>query len=200
MIVLAVKIVFLTIVAIRFFRPAWMKHISFLKLSIIAIGFNIFYGLFASWGQYYVWAASSDLTRFLLDLPLSVQAPFPVYLEWIRPFFENNFGYFLYYILGRIWLDIFMLFLISGILYSLLKVWNSYRGGFTSQGPELLLALMLISGFLGVLITLSLGFALSLLLCCFSYWKGNNIVTIEPVFIFAAFFAVLFTRVIVNYL
>ena len=198
--VLAVWVVFLIIVAIRFFRQALVKNISFFKLIVIAIGFIIFYGLFVSWGQYYVWATSSDVTRSLLDAPLSKQVPFPVYLEFIRPFFENHFGYFLFYILGRVWLNILISFLISGILYFLFRVWQFYRGGFLSQCPELLLFLMLISGFPGVLVSVPLGFVLSILLFGFSYLKGNKVVHIEPVFIFTTLFALLFTRMILNVL
>ena len=203
-IVLAIRVVFLCVVAIAFYRPVWavrtLGNISFSKLALIAIGLNLFYGLFVTWGQYYVWATSGDFTRTLLSLPLSKEAPLPFLLEWTRTFFEHHLGYFSYYVLGRTWLNILILFLISGALYFIFRVWKFYRAGFLEQGPEILLVLMLISGFPGVLVLIPLGFIFSILLFIFSYFKGDKIVNIEPVFILAAFFALLFTRTILSML
>lgn len=192
-IVLAIWIVFLIIVAIRFFRPAWVKSISYWKFILIAIGLNIFYGLFVTWGQYYVWANGGIVTQTLLNSPLPKQVSF---FEWARPLFENHLGYFLFYIWGRFWLYIFISFLISGILYFLFRVWKSYRGSFTEQGPELLLVLMLISGYPGILILIPLGFIFSILLFGFYYFKGDKVVNIEPAFIVATLFALFFPYVI----
>ena len=190
MIVLGIWMIFLIVVTIRFFRPAWVKNISFLKLSFVAIALNIFYGLFVTWGQYYVWANGSAVTKALLNLPLAKEVPI---FEWARPLFTNHLGYFSYYVWGRTWLDIFILFLISGGLYYIFKIWESRRGNFIEQGPEILLALMLISGYPGVLVLIPLGFVFAFLLYGFSYFKGKKVVIIEPVFILATFFALIYT-------
>lgn len=205
-IVLGVWIVFLIIVAIRFFRPAWVKNISFFKLILIALGLNILYGLFVTWGQYYVWANGNEVTKALINSPLPKEAPL---FSYLRPLFENHFGYFLYYILGRIWLNILISFLISCVLYFLFRIWKFYRGGFLEQGPEILLILMLIVGFPGVLFLIPIGFIFSILLFGFYYSKTLfkraspravlNLV-IEPAFIFATFFTLVFTRLIMLYL
>lgn len=199
-IVLGIWVAFLVIVAIRFFRPNWMKNISFLKLVFIALGLNILYGLFVSWGQYHVWATSSDFSRVFVNSPLSLNAPFPSYLEWIRPLFAHSYGFFLYYILGRVWMNIFFLFLVSGALYFLFRIWNFYRGGFMEKGPEFLLVLMLISGLPGVLVSISVGFIFAIFMFVFAYFKGNKVVHIEPAFIFATLFALLFSNILLAYL
>lgn len=204
-IVLSVWIVFLILVAVRYFKPRWVRNISYLKLFFITLGISIFYGLFVSWGQYYVWQSGSEMTKMLVKLPLPPQAPLPNLLEWVRPFFENSFGYFLYYILGRVWLNIFISFLVSGVLYLIFKVWNRYRGSFLEEGPLLLLILMLISGFPGVLVSISLGFILAILLFGFHYLKSyikkvpiSNVV-IEPVFFLSVLLSLLFTNIILSY-
>ena len=199
-ILLAVWIIFLIIVALRFFRPQWVRNISFWKLSLIAIGINIFYGLFVTWGQYYVWAHGSEFTQSLLNSPLPPQVPI---WEWARPFFSHSLGYFAFYVLGRTWLNVLISFIISGVLYSLFKIWSNYRGNFIAQGPELLLVLMLISGYPGILILIPVGFILAILFFGFSYLegkRGNIILNIEPAFIFATLIVLLFSRIILSML
>jgi hypothetical protein len=197
-IVLAVWVLFLVVVAVRFFCPAWIRNISFWKLIFIALGLNIFYGLFVTWGQYYVWANGNDLTKALLNSPLSKNVPFM--FEWLRPLFENHLGYFLYYVLGRVWLNIFILFFISGLLYFLFKIWKSHRGNFTEQGPEILLVLMLTSGYPGILVSVPLGFVLAILFSIFSIFRSNKIINIEPFFIISTLFALFFTNIILSVL
>lgn len=197
-IALSIWVTFLIIVTIRFFRPGWVKNVSYWKLILIAALLNILYGLFVTWGQYYVWSNGSDLTRSLLNLPLPKEVPFPFYLTWTRLFFEHQLGYFSYYVLGRFWLNILISFLISGVLYFIFKIWKSRRGNFTEHGPEILLLLMLISGYPGILVLIPLGFIFAVLWAGFYYFKGNQAVNIEPAFILAAFFALLFSRIILN--
>ncbi|MEI6580674.1 MAG: hypothetical protein WCO07_00710 [bacterium] len=199
-IVLVIWILFLIIVAIRFFRPAWVRNISFLKLIIVSFVINLLYGAFVTWGQYYVWATVGDFTRVFVNSPLPKQVPMPQLLEWTRPFFENNFGYFLYYVLGRVWLYVFISFLVSVILYFLFKIWKSYRGNFTEYGPELILILMLIVGWPGVIIFIPLGFLFSIILSFVYYLKGKKVTEIEPAFIVAALFTLIFGKIILNFL
>ena len=139
------------------------------------------------------------MTKLLASLPLSPEAPFPKILSWIRPLFENNLGYFLYYSFGRFWLNIFISFLISGLLFLIFKIWKHYRGGFQDGGPILLFILMLISGFPGVLINVAIGFGFAILLFIVNYFKKKTVLNIEPVFIFSTLISLLFTNNILLY-
>lgn len=203
---LSIWFLFLVIVAIRYFRPNWVKNISYNKLIVIAIAINIFYSLFVSWGTYYVWSHGNEMMKFVLHSPITDAVPFASYLEWTKPLFSHNFGYFLYYIWGRFWFYTLISFVISGSLYVLFKIWESKRGGFSLDGPKLLLILMLISGWPGVLVSIALGFIFAVLLFGFYYLKMFikkipvlNIV-IEPAFIFSTLIALLFTKIIVMYM
>jgi len=198
-IVLGTWFLLLVIVALRLFKPAWVKNISYLKLIFIAIGLVVFYGLFITWGQYYVWSRSSDFTKALVSLPLPEGVPFSSYLEWTRVFFSGNHGYFMFYMLGRVWLNIIISFVVSGFLYLLFRVWQYYRGSFMENGPELILVLTVISGFPNVLVTVVLGFVLSIFLFAFKYFKGDRDVKIEPAFVVAAFLSLFFANIILSY-
>ncbi len=183
-IALIFQIMFAGIIALRYYRGSWLKNISFQKIALIIVGFNIAYGAFVTWGQYHVWATSVDWAKLLVEMPLSPEAPLPSYLEWTRTFFQNSFGYFLYYVLGRVWLPICISFAVSGLLYAFFRFWKSRRGGFIEQGPELLLGVMLVSGWPGVLICVSAGFIVSVAVSTFFHLKDGRTTTIEPIFIF----------------
>ncbi len=173
-IILITWLALLLIVFIRFTKGSWVKNISYKKLVIITFCLNIFYAVFITWGQYYVWATGNIVSKTFVNSPLPKEVPFPYFLEWVRPLFENYLGYFMYYVLGRFWLYIFLLFIISVALYFLLKLWGKYRGGFTEDGPLLILILMLISGWPGVLLFVPLGFIFSILYLLFSYILGKK--------------------------
>jgi hypothetical protein len=205
-IILVIWFLFLIIVTIRFFRPNWVKNISYKKLLLIVLGFHIVYGIFITWGQYYVWAKGSGVTKVLLHLPLSSQVPFPHFLEWSRFIFENNIGYFSYYVLGRFWSSIFILFFTSLILYFIFKIWKSYRGGFSEEGPLLLFILMLVSGWPGIIVSVALGFIFATLFFIFYFVKNMKdknppkVIFIEGFFILSTLIALLFTKVIMFYM
>lgn len=206
-IVLAVWLVFLAIVTLRFFWPESkaLARVSYHKLFWIALGINVFIGLFITWGQYYVWAHGNILTQSLLDSPLSKEAPL---YDFFRPLFSHHLGYFAYYVLGRTWLNILILFLVSGALYFLFKAWNKYRGNFLQEGPLLLLILMLAVGYPAILVFIPLGFIFAILLLLFFYarkvlkreFPRTVFLNIEPAFILAAFLALIFARGILNML
>lgn len=154
-----------------------IKNISFLKLIMIALGFNIFFGLFISASLYYVWGLSDPSGTFI-KLP-----------------------YFLGYIWTNVWLNISISFFLSGLLYTLFKVWKYYRGGFLEKGPELLLILMLIPGFPKILIFITTGFIFLIFYFIFSYiFKHKKVLIIEPAFIFAIFLTLIFGNIVLGYL
>ena len=199
-IVLALWILFLLVVAIRYFHPKWVKNISYTNLIIIAFGLNIFYGLFLTFSQYYVWSIASDFTRSLLNSPLSDTIPFSNLLGWVHSFLLNsNHGYFYFYAWGRFWINILILFILSGGLYSIFRLFKYYRGGFGHSGPELLFLLMLISGYPGILVFIPLGFIFAILLVIYSIIRKHKDSIIEPAFIISALFSLLFTHTILNF-
>ncbi|MCX6755021.1 MAG: hypothetical protein NT068_00570 [Candidatus Nomurabacteria bacterium] len=200
-IILGFWILFLFVVSIRFFRPSWVKNISYLKLSFIAGGVHVAYSIFVTWGQYYVWSISSDITKALLKLPLSKEAPLPNFLEWSRNLvFDGHLGYFLYYVLGRIWFYTLLLFLTAIFFYLIFRIWKFYRGGFMEKGPEFLLVLMLVSGWPNIFVCISLGFSISILYLLFAYLFNKKTIQIEPFFIISTMLALLFTKLILIYL
>ncbi len=162
-IALGMWIVFFVVVAVRFLRPLWVKNISYSSLVVGVIALHIFYAIFVTWGQYYIWATSSDFTRALLAAPLPPEAPLPAILEYVRHYFDGPLGYFAYYALGRFFLSVMVLFLVSGLFYAIIKFWNLRRKSFEAEGPEFLLLLMLIVGWPRVLVLIPLGFLTAIL-------------------------------------
>lgn len=192
------------ILAIRFIRPSLVKNISYTWLVVIAIALHLSYGAFITWGQYYVWANGNTFTQSLISAPLPPEAPLPAILEWSRSYFEQPLGYFSYYIFGRVWLNIIMLFVISGLLYSVLKLWSNYKGGFLPNGPEIILAMFLISGYPGILVLIPLGFILAIVWFIFTMIKNRNLgqqpMYIEPAFLIATPAVLFFSKTILSYL
>ncbi len=188
------------LVALRYFRPTLVKNISYRWIVALAIFIHLFYGAFVTWGQYYVWAGGNDFTRSLLHAPLSKEAPLPAFLEWSRSSFEQPLGYFVYYVFGRIWLNIIFVFITSVFFYIIFKLWSNYRGGFLPHGPELIFALLLATGFPGCLILVPLAFTLSFIWFGITFLKKRSMegveIHIEPAFIVVAPIVLLFGKII----
>ncbi len=198
-IMLAVWVIFFTIVVVRFLRPTLLPRVSFGILAMAAIGVHLFFALFITWGQYHVWATGSDFTRVFLSAPLSSEVPLPSLFEWMRGYFEQPLGYFAYYAIGRFFLKVFLLFIISGFFYLLFKVWDKYRRVFIPDGAELLLALMLISGWPGILVLIPLGLLFSVISFVFPPSLGAWRFSIERMFLVATPIALLFAISIFAY-
>lgn len=197
---LAIWTLFFVVVALRFVRPSWVKNIPFRALIVLAFSLHILYGVFISWGQYHVWAMpENEMGKLFLSAPLAPEGLLPSMLEWTRPFFAHPLGYFAYYVLGRFWINIGILFLVTGLFYGLFKFWNSRRGNFTPEGPELLFVLMLISGWPGVLFMLLIGFIIALCSIVISRAMGKPRTIVEPAFLAASFVALEFTLPVLDH-
>lgn len=194
-----ILIIFWVVIFINYFQIKIFKNISIWKFVFVALGLHIFYGLFISWGQYHVWATSVDFTRFFVNTPLPKEVPMASIFEWSRPLFENNYGFYLFYIIGRFWTNIFISFLLSSFVFLIFKMWNSYRGGFSKNGPELFLVLMLIVGYPGILVLLPLGFIFSIFNSLYFLYKKEKNIKIESSFLIASIFTLLFTNIILSY-
>ena len=225
---LAVWMILFVIVALRFVRPQWVKNISFPVLIALAILLHVLYGAFVTWGQYHVWATSSDFTKTFISAPLPKEVPFPGILSGLRHSLERPRGYFVFYVFERVWLDILISFALAGFFYAIFKIWSFYRGGFSTYGPEILLVLMLIVGYPSLLVLVLLGFTFVLALFGVCYGirffvevnkeKPRTIATflpavrkaaslvacspmyLEPAFFVAGFVALLFGKIIFRFL
>ncbi|MDO8572279.1 MAG: hypothetical protein Q7S11_00745 [bacterium] len=122
-------------------------------LSFLTIVFMIGYSLLLTFGQHAVWQNGTELTKFLVTAPVSTAVPFPSAIEFTRPFFNHSGGYFMFYVLGRFWLRVGILLLVSFAFYAFLRLLRNYRGHFFAEGEmELGLLCALLSGWPGVLV------------------------------------------------
>lgn len=196
---LGMWVIFFCVVLIRFLRPFWVKNISYKWLILGAVALHIFYAIFVTWGQYYVWAIGSDFTRALLASPLSTEAPLPNIFEWARAYLDGSLGYFTYYAFGRFFFKIILLFGVAGLFYAVFKLWNNYRKSLGEHGPELILILLLIAGWPGVFILIPLGLSIAALSFGVLYGTAGRRVHIEPSFLIATPLALLFARPLLDY-
>lgn len=192
-ITLIVWLVFFCIVAVRTLRPAFVRNISYGWLVVMAIKIHLLYGIVATWGQYLAWT-SNDMTRVFLSAPLSPEVPFPVYLEWVRPLFENTHGYFAFYSFQNFFLSTVALLIIVGLFFLFLFVRSRTNPINFREGDIMLVVLaMLISGWPGVVVLLPIGFICAVLLSIIArvLYKVERI-PLPPAFLLAAPIALLF--------
>jgi len=182
---LGVWMIFLGMVLMRFLRPSLIGNISYSNLIFGAVALHLCYAVFLTWGQYHLWATASDFTRSLLMAPLPSEVPIPAVLEFLRPYLSGTLGYFSYYAFGRFFFNIITLFVVAGVLYGVLKLWNSYKKNFEAEDLEIFLILMLIAGWPGIMVLVPLGFVAAVLFLVGStvFFKQNKI-SLIPVFLF----------------
>ncbi|MEK7569137.1 MAG: hypothetical protein AAB497_03420 [Patescibacteria group bacterium] len=193
MIALAAWIIFFCIVVVRFFRPFWVKNISYSWLAGIAVTTHLFFGIFLTWGQYIVWS-KSEFTKIFLSSPLSPDVPFPSYLEFLRPLFDGAHGYFAFYSFQHFFLSTIALLIVTGLFYLFLVARARYRSFNFREGDIMLIVLaMLISGWPGVIVLLPIGLISAILLSLGArVLYGIERIPLPPAFLLAAPFALLF--------
>lgn len=112
------------------------KFINYKLLIICCLLFRVIYAFILTVSQYYIWG-QAELTKLLLNSPLSAETPMP---NFIREsfIFSNRLGYFLFYSWGRFWFNIVLSFVIAFIFYIFLKILKKYNERFFEEGePEL---------------------------------------------------------------
>ena len=126
--------------------------------------------------------------------PLSSEVPFPVYLEWARPFFEQQYGYFVLYSFQHFFLSTFALFIVTGLFYLFLVARARYRSFNFREGDIMLIVVaMLVSGWPGVMVLLPIGFVCAVLLSIVArILYGIERIPLPPAFLFAAPLALIF--------
>lgn len=197
---LIIWLVFFCAVVVRMMRPTLINNFSYGRLVVVAVILHSLYGVVATWGQYRAWM-SSDITRVLLDAPLSPEVPFPSYFEWIRPFFENAHGYFAFYSFQNFFLSLVALLIIVGLFLLFLVVRARTHPINFKRGDIMLVVLaMLISGWPGVVVLLPIGFVCAVLISTIArIVYGVERVSLPPAFILAAPIALVFAIPILTF-
>lgn len=193
---LIVWTVLFVVVLIKYIKPLWLGKISILMLLGVVIFLHILYAGFVTWAQYHVWSVTDEQTRFFLIQPLSNLAPLPPYMEWTRHYFEQPMGYFVFYVLGRVWLAMGFLFLVTGLFYGFLRFIQRYRDGFGVHGPELIATLLLIAGWPNVLLVILLGFIFAAIISYVSVLKNIERTRMENAFLITTPIVMLFGPVL----
>lgn len=193
-IALSVWLVFFTIVAIRFLSPLWVKNISYRWLIGIAVSLHIAYGILATWGQYAHWS-KSEFTKILLSDVLTPAVQFPFLLQWLRPIFDNTYGYFAFYSFTKFFLSSFALFFITGLFALFFKAYASYRPALFQRSDIAIIALtLLISGWPGAIVLVPLGFLLAVLIAILGLKMSSfNNIRISTSFVIVAPVAFLYS-------
>lgn len=181
------------------------KKISYKWLVASAIIFHLFYGFFATWGQYIVWS-KSEFTKILLLSALPKEVPFPLILEWIRPLFNGNYGYFAFYAINHFFLSIFALFVVTGFFTLFFKLYcRYYPDNFKEADISIIAISFLIAGWPGVIVLVPLSFIIAIIITSLNlipkinhldigHSNGEKIdrVSLSTIFFYTAPFALLF--------
>ncbi|MCK9344627.1 MAG: hypothetical protein M0P64_00695 [Candidatus Pacebacteria bacterium] len=155
-IVLAVWIIFFTVVALRVLRPELLKKISYRCLITSAISIHLLYGVFATWLQYIAFSGSS-VGQVLVNIALPKEVPFAWFVEWTRPMFEGAHGYFAFYAFQHFFLITVALLALVGLVTLFFSVYAKYRPALFEEGDIAIIALaFLISGWYGSLVLIPL--------------------------------------------
>jgi hypothetical protein len=123
------------------------KLLNIKVLAAAALCFRIAYAAVLSLVQYYLWS-QSELTKYLISLPLSSEVPLPAFLRNNLSFLlDSRWGYFLFYSWGRFWLNAALSIAVAFIFYAFLKALKKYNERFFYEGEtELGFLLALIVG------------------------------------------------------
>lgn len=201
-IALAIWFAFYIVVVIRTFRPAWIKHVSYTWLIACAISLHLIYGIFLTWGQYFVWS-KSEFTKIFLSSALPKEVPFPTYLEFVRPLFSGAHGYFALYAFEHFFLGIIALFFVTGLFALFFKLYAHYRPALFQERDIAVIALaFLIAGWPGAIVLVPLSFVIAVFITSLSLLKpGFNKtkqVSLPLAFLLATPIALLFSTKILT--
>ena len=124
-------------------NEGYLKKIS--KKGIYAVfGFKIMYATFLTLAQYFVWE-NNGVTRALLKLPVEEKALMS--FGFLSKFFNQDGGYYYFYVFARYWLVIIISFAVAYLFYLLLKSLKKYKERFFIGGePEIGFALAFLVG------------------------------------------------------
>ncbi len=201
-----IALVIWTIIALvavlRYFNISIFVRVSWGWLIVLTIVLHFAYAGLLSWGQYYVWSASSnEFGQTLLSAPLAKEAPIPALLEWVRPHLEQPLGYFTFYVFTKFFLRMIILFGLTGLFVIFLKIRARYRPMNFAENDIASIALaVLLSGWPGVIVLIPLGFLCAIIFSLGArIFYGTERIYLPPAFLLAAPFALAFGGIVLTY-
>lgn len=173
------SVIFLWIVfilaAISYVLEKTFKIFSFRFLAISVLIFRFIYAIIESVTQYYVWSQGDELSKSLINSPLSDSVPLS---NFIRNHFgtvlNSKWGYFLFYSWGRFWINVLLLFIVALCFYAILTTLKKYNERFFKEGETYLgLLLCLIVGWPNLVLFVPITFVFVVLVSIFRllYYK-----------------------------
>lgn len=193
--------VLITVLALRFFQPLWVRNISYWWLITGAIFIHLLYGSLATILQYIVWGKTA-FTKVFLVSPLAPEVPFPVLLEWTRPFFSGESGYFALYSFQHFFMSSLVLFFITALFVLFFRIYSAYRP-LTISGEDIAVIALsfLIAGYTGAILLVPLAFIVAFILAIANAsFKNLNQVSLATSFLIVSPFVFLFAIPILKYL
>lgn len=189
-----------TVATLRYFTVSIFARLSWWQLVAFVVVLNIGYATLLSYGQYVTWSADSVGKTFLTQ-PLSGDTPLPFLPEWARDFFEQPLGYFSFYIFGRFFFPIIILFTVTIAFVILLHFRARYRPINFKEGDIMAIAIaLLISGWPGILVLVPLSFLFAVVISICARFYGIERVRLSPAFLLASPFSLIFATQILTFL
>jgi len=197
---LAIWCLFALVVIIRFFWPNLVRNISYLWLVVIAFIVHLLYGSILTLLQYFVWD-SAEFTKIFLVVPVASGVPFLELLEWARPFFSGNHGYFALYSIQHFFMSTFVLFFIVGLFTIFFKVYKHYRQDVFIKGDIAVIALsFLIAGYYGAIILVPIALSIAVISAILNLkFEYINPISLPASFLIASPIGLLFAIPILKY-
>lgn len=157
--------IFLAAAYFYFPKPEEGSVKKFKILVWIILGAKIFYSVFLSFFQYYVWK-NSEFTNLFLNSSADPRS-YPK-LGFLTAPFAGKLGYFTLYVIERFWLGALISIFIACAFYLFLKVLRKHKERFFEEGEaELGFAMALLVGWPGFVIFLGLIFVFVLIISVF---------------------------------
>ena len=145
-----------------------LKKINYKSLIIAVISFRLFFVIFKTIGQYYVWA-QNEFTQFLLPPHQSI-------------------NYFIFYSWGHFWMNVFLVVGVAAAFYLLLRGLRRYQKRFFEEGEtELGFLTALVVGWPAVVIFVPMIFTLAIFSVAFRHFVfKENLTPLGGVFLITA--------------
>lgn len=191
--------IFLAFVFLKFFSSSRFVSISWSKFLGVAVLLNVLSAVLLSFVQYVAWS-SGGLGVELLKQPLPGNVPLPVFFEWTRTFFEHSGGYFGFYILGRFFVPVMILFGLVGAFAAFLHLYaRQHPNNFKEGDIPVIVIAALASGWPGIVALAPLAFLFAIVFSIFGRFYGITRVRLSSAFLVAAPFVIFFGHTLLNY-